>query len=111
MVEKIEQHHREQAAAGLEARYPTDPKTAKIAAMLRAGEMDDNAAVQAAAFYEVKDKTYTFKVTGRPMFTVDAASPVLAMTAANKNFTCLPQGAWMENGLNNFFWALGNFFD
>lgn len=52
MVEKIEQRHREKAAASLEAKYPKDPKTPAMAAKLRAGEADDNASVQAAAFYE-----------------------------------------------------------
>lgn len=52
MVERIEQRHREQAAKSLEARYPKDPKTAKVAALIRAGECDENASVQAAAFYE-----------------------------------------------------------
>lgn len=52
MVEKIEQRHREAAAAALEARYPQDPRTPIVAAKLRAGQADDNAAVQAAAFYE-----------------------------------------------------------
>lgn len=52
MVEKIAQRHREKTAAALEARYPQDPKTPIVAAKLRAGQADDNAAVQAAAFYE-----------------------------------------------------------
>ena len=34
-----------------------------------------------------------------------------AMVAANKHYGSLPQGAWMENGPNSFYWALGNFFD
>lgn len=113
MVEKIEQRHREQAAASLEKRYPNDPKTPAMAAKIRAGEADDNAAVQAAAFYDGSLKTYTFEVRGRPKFTVEATSPRDAYGPANKHFGCLPQGAWMETqaGSNSFFWALGNFFD
>jgi hypothetical protein len=51
-VETIEQRHRESAAKALESRYPHDKRTAPVAARIRAGEADDNAAVQGAAFYE-----------------------------------------------------------
>ncbi len=111
MVEKIEQHHREQAAANLEKLYPNDSRTAKVAARMRAGECDDHPGIQGSAFYDGANKVYTFRVKGEPVFSVETIGPNSAMGAANFHFKCLPQGAWMENGLNNFFWAEGNFFD
>lgn len=113
MVEKIEQRHREQAASALEARYPKDPKTVKVAAQMRAGECDSHPGIQGAAFYDGSLKTYTFKVKGEPDFMVDTIGPNSAMGSANFHFKCLPEGAWMETqaGSNTFFWALGDFFN
>lgn len=113
MVEKVEQRHREQAAKALEARYPNDPKATKIAAQMRVGECDDHPSIQGAVFYDGDLKTYTFEVKGRRDFIISTATPQEAMGAANRHFSCLPQGAWMETqaGSNRFFWALGNFFD
>ena len=56
--------------------------------------------------------TYTFKVTGKPDFTVEAEKPGKAMGFANDHFGSLPQGAWMERiHPNTYRWNLGNFFD
>ena len=44
-------------------------------------------------------------------YAVESKDPWAAMVTANKHYGSLPQGAWMENGPNSFYWALGNFFD
>lgn len=54
MIEKIEQRHRDKAAASLMALKGSD-KDAKMIAVcekIKAGEADDHPSVQGAAFYE-----------------------------------------------------------
>ena len=61
-------------------------------------------------------RTFTFKVTGRPDYTVEAETPGQAMGLANAHFGSLEQGCWMDSPSwaktpDTYTWTLGNFFD
>lgn len=64
----------------------------------------------------VHTQTFTFKVTGKADFVIEAVTPGDAMGRANAHFGSLPQGVWMEapswaKTPNTYTWTLGNFFD
>ena len=57
---------------------------------------------------------YQFEANGKKI-AVEASWPVEAMGIANRQFSPLPQGAWMQIAgpvnQESFYWVAGNFVD